>query len=91
MDICRPGHEATCISQDCDVTYLSVCFNCCGFSHKRIGGTESTNFMSKVLFLSSSSIAEIIEEVFSGSRTDQSNIGRFGGDLALNHMVDLES
>jgi len=83
MDICTSGHEATCISQDCDVTYLSVCFNCCGFSHKRIGGTESTSFMSKVLFLSSSSMVEIIEEVFSGSSKDQSRIGRLGGVFGL--------
>jgi len=26
MDICASGHEATCISQDCNVTYWSVCF-----------------------------------------------------------------
>jgi hypothetical protein len=71
MDICSCGHEATCISQDFTVTYLSGCSNCFAFSHVSTGGTESTSFMSKVVLLSSLSTAETIEEVFSISSKDQ--------------------
>jgi hypothetical protein len=76
MDIWAFGHEATCISQDFILTNWTSRFNRFAFSHhKRVGGTEITSSIFRVLFVSSANDVATIEGdcrvMFFGSGKDQ--------------------